>query len=845
MVTTFSLEYAPRLPPPLTRLADLADNLMYSWDYRIRSLFWRIDPLLWRECGNNPRLFLRRVPQARLDEAAADSDYLYEYQAALAALDRYVATEADVSTAGLLDPAQDLVAYFCAEYGVHDSLPIYSGGLGVLAADHCKAASDLAVPLVAVGIYYREGYFTQRIDATGQQQANYLPIEASELPMHEACNAQGPLRIRVPVGSEQLALRLWIAQVGRVRLLLLDADIDENPPALRAITRQLYGGDQDTRIRQEIVLGIGGARALQALGLVPTVWHINEGHASFLVLERIRHQMERGLDCASAVECVAAATVFTTHTAVSAGHDRFTLEMMHEVLGPYLAGFGVPTEVLLRLGAHPDPRLFSMTALGIRGARWINGVSSIHRGIAAAMESYLWPQIAPEENPITAITNGIHLQSFMSRLWMQELHDEFPGWTRRLLDVDYWKLVEDIPYHRFVAVRQRLKCELLADLDRRLQRQHERSGTPAPLLEEMRRRLAEGGTDTLMLGSARRFATYKRANLLLRDRPRLAALLNDPARPVRLVVSGKAHPRDAGGQALIRELYTASLEPDLIGRLVVVEGYDLTLAGKLVQGCDVWLNTPEYPMEACGTSGMKAAINGAVNLSVLDGWWPEAWDGCNGFAIHPDQSGSDANSRDDAEGRQLLHILERQVLPLYFGADGRAWSEPWIAMCRRSMRTVIPRFNAQRMLFDYLRRCYAPAARRGRRLAAEGGAAARELARWKQQVSTAWPQLGMELLDEPPRQLAQDQRVRLRLRLRLAGLRAEDVTVECLVGRNGAEHFEAVLCARLDPGPVRDGQTVYALDLQPLSGMQHYRIRAYPRHPLLSHPFETGCMRWI
>ena len=844
--STFPLEVRPRLPEKLRRLEQLASDLMYGWERRIRGVFWRLDARLWDECGNNPRVFLRRIAQQRLDAAAEDPDFLYEYYGACTAYDLYHATGPKPELAALLDPQRDLVAYFCAEYGLHESLPIYSGGLGILAGDHCKAASDLRVPMVAVGLFYHQGYFTQHIDGQGRQQALYLPVTADDLPIRPARDADGQdLRVPIPIGGREVQARVWEAAVGHLRLVLLDCDVPENAPEHRGITWQLYGGGAELRIQQELVLGVGGVRALRAMGLAPTVWHINEGHAAFSILERVRERVAAGAPFEAAVEAVAAATVFTTHTVVQAGHDRFPHALVQGFAGGLLAALGAGLDEVLALGAEPQAGMFNMTALALRGSRFANGVSQIHARLAASMERYVWPQIAPAENPLRAITNGVHLPTFMARVWIQVFHDHFPEWSRHLLDEPYWAQIDEIPYFRFVAVRQRLKRDLLLELGQRLRRQHARNGTPEALVARLTRQVENVHTNALVLGFARRFATYKRATLLLRDRARLSRLLNDARRPAILIFAGKAHPRDEPGQALIRELHAASMEPDLIGRLLVVEGYDLHFARKLIQGCDVWLNTPEYPLEACGTSGMKAGINGVVNVSVLDGWWPEGWDGRNGFAVTPVGAQFDAAARADEEARQLLDILEQQVVPRYYGRKREGWSEDWIRLSKNSMKTLIPRFNAQRMLQDYLTLAYAPASRRGADLAADGGARAAELARWKHRVRQAWN--GVRLQADPaPAVLPHGERLPLRVRADLNGLAPEDVAVECVLGRQGAlADFEQALTMRLRAAPQQDGTALYQLDVEPLSGLQHYRLRAYPHHAALTHPFELGCMVWL
>lgn len=842
--TTYALELRPLLPRRLQRLEQLAGNLYYSWDRRVRALFYRLDAGLWRECANNPRVFLRRVSQAALDAAAEDPDFLEEYHSALATFDAYLTHRGQGKTTAPLDPARDLVAYFCFEYGLHESLPIYSGGLGVLAGDHCKAASDLGAPLVAVGLFYREGYFVQQIDGDGQQQALHLPVEAEDMPLSPALDAQGqPLRVSVPIHDRTLQLQAWIAEVGNIRLLLLDADLPENDADLRTLTQQLYGGGNEMRIQQEIILGIGGVRALRAMGLAPNVWHANEGHAAFMILERIREHVTQGRDFDTALELVAAGSVFTTHTPVPAGHDRFDHALMKHFLDGYLGELGASVDTVLALGAEPDiADSFNMTLLALRCSRFANGVSRIHGGIAAEMEQHLWPQIAARENPITSITNGVHLQTFIARAWEQVFHDDFRDWRRHVLDKEYWQRIDQIPYYRFAAVRQQLKRELMAELRRRLDNQHRRNRTPAATYNRVLRHL-DGG-DALLIGFARRFATYKRATLLLRDRVRLARLLSDPKRPAILVFAGKAHPRDEPGQALIRELYAASMAPDLIGRLIVVDGYDMQLARNLVQGCDVWLNTPEYPMEASGTSGMKAAINGALNVSVLDGWWPEGWDGENGFAITPVSTHLDHETRADEEARQLFDILEHDLLPCYYDSGDQPYAEPWIKRSRAAMRTLIPRFTAQRMFRDYLQRAYGPAAERSARLAADDAAGAVDLAAWKRRVREHW--VGVSLIPPAgiPESLSHGQRLCFEVEVELGGLTMTDVTVECVCGRDGPDGFESLRTLKLEPLADSGAPGRYRLDAEPLPGLQQLRLRAYPFHPLLAHPFEMGRMIW-
>ncbi|HVT34386.1 MAG TPA: alpha-glucan family phosphorylase, partial [Nevskiaceae bacterium] len=788
--------------------------------------------------------------------AARDRDFLEDYNRALSSFDSYMTAGERPDIAEHLDLQQDLVAYFCAEFGLHESFPIYSGGLGILAGDHCKAASDAGLPFVAVGLLYREGYFTQTIDRDGRQQAHYTPADFGALPVTLALNGEGrERRVQVRVGEREVQLRIWVAQVGHAPLVLLDSDVPENNPAERAITHRLYGGDSDMRIQQEIVLGIGGVRALRALGQQPSVFHINEGHAAFLIFERMRELTSAGTSFDAALEQVAAATVFTTHTPVPAGHDIFNAGQLRWFL-PGLAGQLKTSESqLLALGAdaHGGDR-FNMTALALRGSRFRNGVSRIHGGVARRMEHYIWPELAPEENPVGHVTNGVHMHTFIGQPWRQLFHDLFRGWRGQLLDTAYWRCIDQIPDERFIAVRRQMKRDLFSDLGERLRRQLRRNAVPEALIRRATRHVDDVNSKTLVLGFARRFATYKRALLILQDPQRLARMLGDPEWPALLVFAGKAHPRDQPGQQLIQRLYQLSMSEEFIGRLIMIEGYDMLLARNLVQGCDVWLNTPEFPLEASGTSGQKAGINGTVNVSVLDGWWAEGYDagdGGNGFAIAPVDpryfgGANDEHARaqrDREEGRQLLDILEHEVIPTYYGTRNQGYAEGWLRIARNSMRTLIPRYTSARMLMDYVRGSYGPAARHGRRLARDG--AAERYAQWKSRVLEAWPGVRVALAPALPSVLVHGQPLQLEAEVSGNGLHAQDLAVECLLGHAADDgSFKPLRAVPLLPRGERHGKLLYGCEVEPLPGTQQLRVRARPAHADMAHPLELGRVRW-
>jgi starch phosphorylase len=847
--TPFTLEVNPRIPERLARLEELANNLWYSWDRPTRELFSRLHPQLWDAVGHSPKALLKRIDERRLVEAAEDPVFLNNFNRVLSAYDTYHSEPMRRNGSEWLR-ANDLVAYFCAEFGFHESMPIYSGGLGILAGDHCKAASDARLPFIGVGLLYRQGYFFQKIDNEGNQQAAYLDSDFDDLPVVRLEGEGGrELRVQIELPGRTVLARLWQARVGHVVLCLLDTDLEENAPRDRGITHRLYGGDRTTRIEQEIVLGIGGVRALAALGVRPTVWHINEGHAAFLILERMRALIKRGVEFRAALEAVAVNTVFTTHTAVPAGHDHFADDVIRTYFDGFCRELGLAPEALLELGRVPGTADFNMTALAVRGSRHHNGVSRIHGGVSSRMLASLWPQLPAEENPVDHVTNGVHVPTFLAPEWT-DLFDRFlgVGWSHRLSDRDLWARLAAVPDHIFWSVRQYLKARMLHLVRYRIREQHLRNQGSEAHLDRLLRFANPDDPNVLTIGFGRRFATYKRATLLLENLEELRKVVGNGDRPVLFVYAGKAHPADVPGQDAIREVMRVARMPEFEGRILLVEGYDLRLARRMVTGVDVWLNTPLYPLEASGTSGMKAGINGVINLSVLDGWWGEGYQGDNGWAIKPASSALDQYKRNREEAQTLYELLQDQVIPLYYARGTQGFSPDWIRMAKRSIATILPRFNAARMLHEYLSRFYLPASQLGRRYAEGGYQGAREVAEWKAKVRAAWPQVAVRRLDTPVRRIRFGERVRVEVAVRLNGLSPSDVVVELLLSAGQCEP---------DVRPVRhefehDGTRTerdehrYVLELAPeLCGKLDYRIRVYPCHELLTHPFELGLMLWV
>jgi len=842
--TVYRLDVRPQLPGRLHRLEELAGNLWYSWHRATRVLFARLDPALWTAVGHSPKAFLRAIAQGALDAAARDPAFLEAYDAALAAYDAYHAPgPGDARFA-----PGELIAYFCAEFGLHESLPIYSGGLGILAGDHCKTASDLRLPFVGVGLLYRQGYFQQEIGADGGQRAIFSDHDFEPLPIEPVADpGGGALRVALNLPGRVVQIQVWRARVGHVSLYLLDTDIPENADEDRDITHRLYGGSRVTRLEQELVLGVGGARALEALGLAPACWHMNEGHAAFLALERTRRLVAGGLAFPAAVEAVAADSVFTTHTPVPAGHDAFAADLVHQYAKSALPELAPHLDEVLALGHANGGQDFNLTALAVRASRGRNGVSRIHTGVSRRMLSWMWPEVEAEETPVASITNGVHLPTYLSDAW-HALFDRHLGedWPSRIYEPDGWEAVRAIPDADFWKVHQALKAQMLHIVRYRVAQQNARNQGSESHVDRLLRLADPAKPNVLTIGFGRRFATYKRATLLFENLDWLRQIVCRDDRPVLFLFAGKAHPADEPGQALMRRIAEVAALREFESRILLVEGYDLRLARRLVSGVDVWLNNPVYPLEACGTSGMKAAMNGIVNLSVTDGWWGEGYDGANGWAIKPASAALAAAQRDAEEARTLYELLQDQVVPLYYARSGEGYSPGWVALAKASMASVAPRFNSMRMLEEYVRLLYRPAADRGARVAADGHAGARALAEWGARVRAAWQGVSLRAAGEIPARITHGEHVGIAVAVRLNGLAPEDVAVELVL--NGGDGHAAPRLRRLAPQQALhgSGEHLYALEFAPeLTGRIEYRLRAVPSHPLLAHPYETGLMTWL
>jgi glycogen phosphorylase len=700
------------IAPVQERLWALARNLWWSWDNDSAALFRDLDPLRWRQLNHSPVSLLNEYPLDKLEARAAELILHSRINYAYRRLREYQDAERTWGArhAGVLRPRP--VAYFSAEFGVHESLPVYSGGLGVLAGDHIKSASDLGIPLVGVGLFYGQGYFRQRLDRDGWQHEEYLETDVNQLPMETAIGKNGrPVVVQVDTHHGAIYAKVWRVKVGRCDLFLLDSDVEGNTPEDREMTSRLYGGDGRVRVHQELLLGVGGLRALKALGITPGVLHLNEGHSGFAVLEAIRQRMEEeGISFDTAVPQVAREVVFTTHTPVPAGHDRFDADLIEEHLGPLREALGLSKKNFMALGREnpeSDER-FCMTVLGLKLSRRANAVSSLHGEVSRAMWTGLFPGKSEDEVPIGHITNGVHAPTWLAPQ-MFRLYDRHlgTGWHLRSSEAKIWEGIDNVDDGELWETHFNLKSRMIEFVRRRAVKQAEHRGEPLAVLQQLERVLSP---DALTIGFARRFATYKRANLILADIEKIAGMVNDPKRPVQFVFAGKAHPLDEPGKRVLQQIAQLMRDPQFSDKFVFVEDYDINVGRHLTQGVDVWLNNPRRPLEASGTSGQKVVLNGGLNLSVLDGWWAEAYDGLNGFAIGTGRTHSDMNVHDTRDGNDLMRVLREEVIPLYYQRDRDGLPRGWIQRMKRTIRTLGWRFNADRMVMDYTLKCYVPAA---------------------------------------------------------------------------------------------------------------------------------------
>jgi glycogen phosphorylase len=849
-IRTFTV--VPSLPPRLERLRELAYNLRWVWDVETLELFRRLDVNLWEDCSHNPVRMLGLLRQEVLDEVANDDTFLSNFSRVVEQFDDYMNAKRTWFRRTYSGNEVLSAAYFSMEFGISESLPNYSGGLGVLAGDHLKSASDLGVPLVGVGLLYQEGYFRQYLNADGWQGENYPDNDFFTMPIAQERTSDGsPVTVQVDLPGRVLRAQVWKVQVGRVPLYLLDTNIDGNRPDDRDVTDRLYGGDTDMRIRQEILLGVGGIRTLNAMGISPKICHMNEGHAAFLALERIRQLMlARGLGFAEACELAAAGTVFTTHTPVPAGIDVFSPDTMERYFGGFYRGLGLNHFDFMALGRqnpNDSQEPFSMAVLALRLASKANGVSRLHGYVSRKMWQGVWPGVPVGEIPISAVTNGVHSTTWVSGRDVGVLYDRYlgPRWKEDPTDPTVWEGIERIPSDELWRVHQRTRERLISFTRQRLASQLERRGAPTSEVEAAMECL---DPEALTIGFSRRFATYKRAALLFRHPERLTAILGDKHRPVQIIIAGKAHPHDNPGKDVIRQVvHFASQEP-YRKKIVFLEDYDMVVARHMVRGADLWLTTPRRPLEASGTSGMKAALNGVLNLSVMDGWWDEAYNPDLGWAIGKGEEYQDLEYQDEVEANAIYNLLEKEIVPLFYHRGPDGLPRGWIAKMKNSLKALCPVFNTHRMVMNYAEQMYVPAFDRYQRLSADGAGRAKRLAQWKADLRSRWPELRILSVEaDAPSEVPVGSLVEVRASMHLGSIRPEDVSIELYQGNVDAnlEIQDGTPVPMVCVERNEDGTFGYNGSIPcSTSGLRGYALRVLPSNDDLSSPYEPGLVLW-
>ncbi|HMO34446.1 MAG TPA: alpha-glucan family phosphorylase [Gemmatales bacterium] len=854
-IQTFAV--APSLPPRLKALGRIAYNLWWCWNPEAVALFARIDPELWDVVDHSPVRLGGLVSQASLQELTEDAGFLAHLDRVEAQLNDYMNRPGWFSQQF---PGKDLkVAYFSAEFGIHESIPIYSGGLGLLAGDHLKSASDLGLPLVGVSLMYRQGYFRQYMNNEGWQQETYPENDFYNLPLIVEKDAQGkPLIVSVPFPNREVYAKVWRIQVGRVPLYLLDCNLPQNKVEDREITARLYGGDLENRIKQELILGVGGYRAIRALGFRPTVCHMNEGHSAFLALERIRYAMDLyGMTMQEAKEMVASGNVFTTHTPVPAGNDRFPQPYIETYLQYYLQKLNITKNELMALGREivmDANETFCMTVLALKLSNVSNGVSKLHGSVSRKMWRRIWPDVPDHELPISHITNGIHTGFWIS----PELALLFKRYTGcdpidRPCDHTFWNKIEKVPDGELWRTIERNRQHLIVFARSRLKAQLERRGA---LLREIAYAGEVLDPEALTVAFARRSATYKRGTLIFRDLDRLARLVNNKNQPIQFLFSGKAHPHDKAGKELLWEMIQVSKRPEFRHSIVFLEDYDINVARFLVQGVDVWLNNPRRPLEASGTSGMKCVANGGLHLSILDGWWDEGYAKDNGFAIGNGEEYADVSSpdpdkldyQDSVESHALYHILEQEIIPMFYRRNDDGIPSEWVKMIKNSFRTLCPFFNTNRMVEEYIRKSYVPSHDRHEELYADNQRGARELSAWRHQVEKGWPKISISHIEtDPTQEMLVGKQLDVRASVTLGDLSPNDVEVQLIHGRvdslGNFISFEIVPMHDGERNPM-GGHWYYGSFTCGYSGQYGYTVRVLPRHPFLAVPLSTGLITW-
>ena len=843
----------PQLPKRIEKLSEISNNLWWSWNTEFLRLFKKIDKDLWETCEKNPVKFLKRVSQDRLEAAATNTEFLKEYDRLAKEFDDYVTSKNTWFSNKYPENKKDLIAYFSAEYGLDQTIPIYSGGLGILSGDHLKSASDLGIPLVAVGLLYKNGYFHQKINGYGDQETEYNNIELSDLPINPVKDENGEeLKINVKFEKRKVYLKVWQINVGRIKLYLLDSDIDENSPEDREVTLKLYGGDQEMRIKQEIVLGMGGTNLLtRALGLNPTVYHMNEGHSAFLILELIKNIIkEKKVSFEVAKDIASSKTVFTTHTPVPAGNDIFPIALVEKYFKEFWPRLNLDREEFLKLGMKPCTELepgFNMGILALKVAGKKNGVSKLHGAVSRELFGDVWPEIAANESPITYVTNGIHTCSWLAPS-LKELYNKYliPYWQDNIHQDEVWKNINNIPNQELWGIHQQRKQKLLELVKESTTNRLRRSGYSYEEINDITSKL---NPNALTIGFARRFATYKRATLIFKDLERITQILNNADRPVQLIFAGKAHPADKEGQDLIKRIHEISMMPQFKGKIFLLENYNIAMSRYLVSGVDVWLNNPRRPMEASGTSGQKASVNGVINFSVLDGWWAEGYNQENGWTIGTNAEFTSYEEQDIADSQSMYRTLEEKIIPTYYEKDENGISEKWMRVMKNSIISTGGKYSTSRMLVDYTNNLYMPLCNLTKKYYENIDNVA-EFNLWKKNLYTNWKDIKITQKNNL-NNITMDagNNIEVKCEVQLPNIDVNNITAQCYYGKildNGIVENVSIIPMKLSDSDEENKVYEYTAKIELKTGGNYgYTFRVMPKHEMLLDSENLNLVKWI
>ena len=842
----------PQLPKSIEKLGEISENLWWSWNTEFLKIFKEIDIDLWEQCNKNPVKFLRLVDQEKLERASTDPEILRNYRVNVDNFESYMKSRTTWFSKQYLENKDDVIAYFSAEYGLDETLPIYAGGLGILSGDHLKSASDLGLPIVAIGLLYKNGYFNQKINRNGEQVSEYYNVEMDNLPIKPLKDENGEdVIVNIKLQKDKLYIKVWKICVGRVNLYLLDTDIPENKEEYRGITLKLYGGDQEMRIRQEMVLGIGGVKVLQELGINPKVYHMNEGHSSFLVLEAIKQTIkQKQVSFDIAKDIVTAKTVFTTHTPVPAGNDIFPIELVEKYFDGYWKDLGITKEQFLELGMKPrdeSKNSFNMGILALKIAGKKNGVSKLHESVSRELFSDVWPDIAPQESPITYITNGVHTCSWLAPN-LKELYNKYlePYWQDRIYSDETWKKIDKIPDEELWEAHKQRKVKLLKLVRDNVTSRLKNNGVHYETIREI---VSGLNPDALTIGFARRFATYKRATLIFKDLERITQILNDTNRPVQIIFAGKAHPADKEGQDLIKYIHEISLMPQFKGKIFLLENYNINIARHLVSGVDVWLNNPRRPMEASGTSGEKASVNGIVNFSILDGWWAEGYNTKNGWSIGTNQEYYSYEEQDLADSESIYRTLEDKIIPAYYNKNEKSISETWIRLMKNSIMSTGGKYSTARMLVDYTEKLYMPLLNLTNKYFSSLENVT-EYNRIKQELYANWNDIKITQENNADNiTVDAGNKIKVSCKVELPNIDKDYIQTECYYGKileNGIVEDINIMPMDLVEENNETKTYTYETKIEMKTGGNYgYTFRVMPKHPMLLDPENLNLVKWI